>query len=111
MKKSKFDTTLEFFLDNNKLPVFQGQKEKTIFAKLQKYNLIRVNSVGDIVITSEGEKALTVGVNTYIHALKFEKQLAKEAPALKRQKKILIGLTFILTILLVYTLTKEVEIG
>ena len=91
-----FHSLLETFRSNHQPSVLKSEKEKKAFYQLQKYNLVRLNSEGRIVITGQGEEAIVTGVEQYIKNLRFEQKLAKEAPKLKREKKILYFLIFLL---------------
>lgn len=96
MNDSKLTQMLLHFRNSNQLPEINSEAGKKIFRELQRYDLLRVNSQGEWVITRKGEEALKMGVKKYIQSEKFESQLAKEAPRLKRQKNILLMLCVLL---------------
>ena len=95
---------LEEFRSNDQPSTLEKDKEKKVFFELQNYNLLRLNSEGKIIITPQGEEAISVGVEKYIRTLKFERELAKKAPKLKREKKILTLLVIILSLSLIFLL-------
>lgn len=97
------------FRSSNQLPEINSDAEKLIFRELQRYDLVRVNSQGEWVITRKGEEALKIGVKTYIKSEKFEDRLAKDAPRLKRQKNILLLLVVLLMAFFVLLLVSSPE--
>ena len=107
MEKRKVHKMLLYFRQNHYPPVFGAEYQRRTFRDLQKHNLIRINSEGKIILTLSGEKAIAAGGIKYLRAIEFEEELAKEAPKLKREKKLLLSIILILVICLIFLLWKE----
>lgn len=104
MDDSKLTQMLLHFRNSNLLPEINSEADKRIFRELQRYNLLRVNSQGDWVVTRKGEVALKMGVKAYMKTEKFEEQLAREAPGLKTQRNLLLIVSVLLIGFLVFLL-------
>ncbi|MCM8568914.1 hypothetical protein NE848_05965 [Gramella jeungdoensis] len=102
MNDQKLTQMLLHFRKTSLLPALEAETDKRIFRELQRYYLVRLNSRGEWIITRKGEEALNMGVKKFIKAEKFENQLAKEAPRLKRQKNILMLLVALLLCFFVF---------
>ncbi|TBW30257.1 hypothetical protein [Gramella sp. KN1008] len=101
MNDHKLTQMLMQFRANSLFPELQSDNDKRMLRELQRYYLVRVNSKGDWVVTRKGEEALKIGVKKYIQAEKFEAELARSAPSLKKQKNILLGMIVILMSILI----------
>lgn len=99
-----YQRLLESFRFNDQLSTLKNDKEKKAFLELQKYNLLRLTSERKMIITPEGEKAISIGVGKYIKTLKFERELIREAPKLKRERNILSILVILLLLSLIFVL-------
>lgn len=106
---SNFRQLLEHFRVNDQPSVLEIESDKKIFFELQRYNLLRLNSEGRIIITQQGEKALSTGVEEYIRNLKLEKRRIKDACKLRRERNILTAAVILLSIGLILTISASTD--
>lgn len=106
-------TLLEYFKNNSTPPKLKKDRERKIFATLQKYNLIRADHQGNFFVTDNGKVALEMGVKKYLELVDMEEELLQKAPKLKRKSNILIGCLFCLFILIIYLIVRieELKLG
>ena len=98
------------FRNNKVFPEMNLEADKRTFRELQRYNLLRVNSQGEWVLTRKGEESLKMGVKKYIKAEKFEEELAREAPGLKTQRNLLLLLSVLLIGFLAFLLISSPDV-